>query len=291
MKLLLLDHLALFHRARAALVRTGREYSTSDGRPTTGVFAYINTVLAIIKSQDPTHVIVCFDAGGNSRKKESDTYKANRTGMSDSFYKESQVVLEEALYAMGIEAVGLRGFEADDLLYTYSHTARFGTERFDEIVIATVDQDLLQCVNETTKVLLFNSAKKQVLMGVEETIAKWGCEPADIRFIKAISGDSSDNIAGVKGVGPKTALKIMDEAEWNFHEALKHPKLKDHADLLMANLDLVNLRLVVGELGPVTWKDYELGKGLRSDLTALFESYEMSSLIKRQANIMKTLKM
>jgi 5'-3' exonuclease len=290
-KLLLVDHFALLHRSRNALLRTGREYTTSDGIPTTGVFSYLNSLLSIIKSQNPTHVVVCFDAGGNKRKEESATYKATRTAPDSKFISESRTLLNEALYAMGIESMGIKGFEADDIIYTLAHTARFGAERFDEIVIATVDQDILQCVNERTKVLLFNSAKKQVLMGVDEVVEKWSCNPDDIRFIKAISGDSSDNIIGVKGVGPKTALKILNDAKWVMETALEHPKLCDHRDQILANLDLVNLRLCVGEIGPVAWSDFELGRGLQADLQEFLERYEISSILKRFTGVAKTLKM
>ena len=280
-RLLLVDHNALLHRCRSALLRSGRRYTTADGTPTTGVFSYLNCLLSIIKSQSPSHVIVCFDAGGNSRKVESDTYKANRKPLDPDFIVENQILRDEALYALGLEAVGVRGYEADDLLYTYSHIAQFGMDKFDEVIIATVDQDLLQCVTERCAVLLWNGVKKQQLMWFNEVHEKWDCEPADIRLVKALAGDSSDNIQGVKGIGPKTAVKLLREASWDLNEVLKTEKIAPHAEQVMQNLDLVTLKNMSGVIGPFRWDDYKLGLGMKDDYTNFLEKYEFTSLQKR----------
>ncbi len=242
----------------------------------------MNSLLATIKDQQPTHVVVAYDAGGNKRKKENKDYKANRKKNSDEFYEESRILLDEALYALGIECVGIPGYEADDAIWTLSHQARFGMCRFDEIVILTCDNDLLMAVGSKCKVLLFNTAKKQTIMGVEEVIEKWGCYPEDIGWVKALSGDGSDNIKGVKGIGPKTALRICEAAEWNPDIILAHSKIVDHVDQVKTNLELVRLRRVT-ELGTVTMDDYALGKGKLSDYEQFLSKYELSSLAKRIA--------
>ena len=271
-------------------MRSGRRYTTADGTPTTGVFSTMNSVLHIINKIDPTHVVTCYDAGGNARKEGSDTYKANRSPLSGDFITESRILLDEAMYAMGIECIGLRGIEADDIIHTLAEVAHQGLDQFDEVIIATVDQDLLQCVTDRCKVLLFNSAKKQVMMGEDEVVEKWGCEPDDIKYVKALSGDASDNIKGVPGVGPKTALKILRDADWNIEAAIHHPKVREHDAEVRENLSLVTLRNVTGVLGPFSWSDYELGKGLESDLTDFFTKYEMASSLKRLEAIKTTLR-
>lgn len=287
-RLLLIDHHSLLHRSRSAILRN-RKFTTSDGVPVTGVHAYLQCLLYIIEQQAPTHVIVSYDAGGNLRKKENTSYKATRGPLDDDFQTENRILLDEALYAMGIESIGIRGYESDDILYTLSHVAQFGVDRFDEVIIATVDQDLLQCVTERCAVLLWNSAKKQQLMWVPEVQEKWNCEPDDIRFIKALSGDSSDNIKGIKGVGPKTAVKIFKECNGDITEILEHPKVKDHAELVMENLSLVNLRNVAGTIGPIDWSDHELGKGMLSDWEQFLCKYELNGLAKRIAKTTETL--
>ncbi len=281
-KLLILDFYAVFHRCRNAMKKSGRSFTTSDGIPTTGVFPFLNNVLAVIKDQQPTHVVCCYDAGGNKRKVENKDYKANRKKNDDDFYTEARILLDEALYALGIECVGLKGYEADDCIWTLSHQARFGISRFDETIIFTCDQDLLACVGTKCKVLLFNSAKKQTMMGVEEVIEKWGCEPEDIGWVKALSGDGSDNIKGVKGIGPKTAVRICEASEWNPDIILAHSKIRDYEELVRTNLELVRLRRVT-ELGMVSMDDYALGKGRLADYEQFLSKYELSSLAKRVA--------
>ena len=280
-KLLLVDHHALLHRCRNALLKTGRRYTTSEGVPTTGVFSYLQALLSIIDNQKPTHVIVAFDAGSNARKSENAEYKATRGPLDPDFIAENRILLNEALYALGIESIGLKGYEADDILYTLAHVAQFGSDRFDETIIATVDQDLLQCVNETTKVLLWNSSKKQKLMDVDAVIEKWGCYPDQISFIKALSGDSSDNIKGIKGVGPKTALKICNECQWLPELIYQHDKIKQHVPQVQKNLDLVLLRSCIGHLEPIRWSDYVLGLGMLTDWEQFLSTYELNGLAKR----------
>lgn len=279
-RLLIVDFYAAFHRGRQAMLRTGRTFTNSEGVPTTGVFPFLNNFLSVIKDIEPTHVVVCYDAGGNKRKEENKEYKANRKGSDDNFRIEADILLNEAMYALGIEVVGVHGYEADDCIWTLTHQAQFGIPRFDEVVVFTCDQDLLQCVTSVTKVLLFSSAKKIKLMGREEVEKKWGCDPEDICWIKALSGDDSDNIKGIKGVGPKGALKICKESEWDPNVILRHPKVSRHAERVFNNFNLVRLRRVT-ELGMVDFEDFRIGKGRRVDYEQLLSKYEMSQLAKR----------
>lgn len=277
-RLLLVDHLALLHRCRNALLRTGRKYTTSTGVPTTGVFSYLSALLSIIDKTKCTHVVVCFDAGSNARKEQNTEYKANRKPLDPEFIAENRILLNEALYSLGIESIGMRGYEADDIIYTLSC---LGQKQFDEIIIATVDQDLLQCVTETTKVLLWNSAKKQVLMDGAAVMDKWRVEPDDIRFIKALSGDSSDNIKGIKGIGPKTATKIFYEAQGLIEFITENAKVFPHREQFLDNLSLVTLKYMKEELGPIEWSDYKLGLGMLKDWEQFLYEYELNGLAKR----------
>ena len=290
-RLLLVDHNALLHRCRNALLRTGHRYTTADGIPTTGVFSYLSALLSIIDKTACSHVVVCFDAGGNARKTKDDTYKANRKPLDPDFMSENRTLLNEAFYALGIESVGIKGYEADDILATFAHVAQFGIDKFDEVIIATVDQDLLQCVTEKTKVLLWNSAKKQAMMDVDGVVEKWNCFPDQIAYIKALSGDSSDNIKGVKGVGPKTAIKICQECQWLLGDILAHPKVRDHAEKVETNLDLVRLRNCISVIDPIRWSDYVLGLGMRKDWEQFLCKYELNSLAKRVAKTTDLMKL
>lgn len=290
-RLLIVDFYALFHRGRSAMKRTGRDFTTSAGIPVTGVFPFINNLLAAIKQVEPTHVVVCYDAGGNQRKSDNTEYKANRTGVSDNFKVEAGILLNEGINAMGLEVVGLRGYEADDIIYTIHHAANYGMDRMDEVIVWTCDQDLLQMVTDRTKVLLFNTAKKQVLMGTEEVVEKWGCLPEQIALVKAIAGDSSDNIKGVPRVGMKTAVKMLNEAEWSLDAVLDNPKLRGFDELIKDNLHLVTLRRSWEITGVIDFEDYKLGKGLTSVYGDFLASYEFTSLQKRLKSTMQLLQL
>jgi len=290
-RILVVDFYALFHRGRAAMKRTGRDFTTSQGVPVTGTFPFINNLLAAVKQVEPTHLVVCYDAGGNKRKEDSTGYKANRTGPSDNFKIEAGILLDEGLDCLGIEVVGMRGYEADDIIHTIHHKANFGMKKMDEVIIWTCDQDLLQCVTERTKVLLFNTAKKQTLMGFDEVVEKWGCTPDDIKYVKALSGDASDNIHGVPGVGPKTAIKILKEANWDLNVALDHKKLRGYDEQIKDNLHLVTLRRCHEIEGVIDFDDWEIGKGYAGNYGDFLENYEFTSLQKRLGSTIELLKL
>ena len=290
-RLLIVDFLALFHRSRAAMRCTGKSFSTSDGVPVTGVFPFVNNLLACIKQYEPTHVVICNDAGGNKRKTDSSTYKANRPKQSDDFFTEANILRDEILDALGLEVVGMRGYEADDIIHTIAHVADYGLDRMDEVIIWTCDQDLLQCVTERVKVLLFNTAKKQVLMGVDEVVEKWGCYPQEIGMVKAIAGDASDNIIGAKGVGIKTAVKILEESQFVLDGALDHPKLKGYDEIIKDNLHLVTLRKAWEIAGAIDFSDWELGKGHAGSYAELLVRYEFKTLQKRLGSTVELLRM
>lgn len=289
-KLLIVDYFALFHRSRNALLRATGGLTTSDGRPTTGTYGFVNNLLSTIDSVKPTHVVVCYDAGGNWRKDESDEYKANRSKGTDEeavkFKFESQLLLNELLPAMGIESVGVRGYEADDAIYTLSRDA-IG---FDEVIILTCDQDILQCVSDRVKVLLFNSAKKVTKMGLSEVQEKWGVLPPHIALVKALSGDKSDNISGIRGIGPKTASQIVIDSYGVLDNVLKHPKVEKHKDLVHENLKLIKPTYVT-ELQSTDYSDYMLGNGIVDDVREAFTSLEFNALSKRLKKIGENLKL
>lgn len=287
-RLLLVDFYALFHRGRNALLRGGRELTTSLGVPTTGTYGFTNNLISQIKDIAPTHVAVCYDAGGNWRKEADAEYKANREPGPghDTFRLEADLVLNDILPAMGISAIGVRGYEADDAIYTLAKDA----EDFDEVVIFTCDQDILQCVTDRVKVRLFNTAKKVTDMGPAEVQEKWGVKPHHIALVKALCGDGSDNIKGIRGVGPKTAAKIVCDGYAVLDNILKHPKVESHKDKVLANLDLVRLSYI-SSLSSIDYSDFLLGSSTVKELKTVFEGLEFSALLKRLKSIGKTLQL
>lgn len=289
-KLLLTDFYALFHRSRNALLRSGRELTTSLGTPTTGSYGFTNNLITQIKDLAPTHVVVCYDAGGNWRKDANEDYKANRVKAegadAEAFQVEARLLLDDILPAMGISVVGIVGYEADDALYTLAKDAA----DFDEVVIFTCDQDILQCVTDKVKVRLFNTAKKVSDMGPAEVQEKWGVKPQYLALVKALCGDGADNIKGIRGVGPKTAAKIVCESYGVMDNVLKHAKVEPYKDLVLSNLELTR-STYVEELRGVDFSEFSLGSGKAENLKEVFEGLEFNALLRRFSSIGKILQL
>jgi DNA polymerase-1 len=286
--LLLIDTNAVFHRSRSALTRTMGEMTTSAGIPVTGTFGTLNTIFSIIEKGDYDSVIPCYDAGGNFRKKLSDDYKGNREKGSMEHYADMSLLVQDVLPTLGFTPVGVKGWEADDIIATISRNS----PAYREIHILTVDADLLQLVGNRVKVILFNSAKKVKTYGIDEVVEKFGVFPAEVKYFKALAGDSSDNVAGIKGIGPKTAVKIIEESrpsEINpeFTGADKiclHPKVAPNAATFLGNLRLVTLENDVPDL---QW--FASSPPIPVHVEALLEGLEFKSMLKRKGKILQTL--
>jgi 5'-3' exonuclease len=290
-KLLILDSNAIFHRSRSALTRTMGEMQTSYGIPTTGTYGFLNCLFSVIEQYQFDAVVPVYDAGQNWRKREDENYKADREGSSIAHYADMNLLIEDVLPALGFTPCGVKGFEADDIIATISRNS----PAYKEIYILTCDQDLLQLVTNRVKVILFNSAKKIRVVDIDGVLDIYGVYPAEVKYYKGLAGDSSDNVAGIKGIGPKTAVKVIEESrpsEINpeFTGADKiclHPKVSANAGTFLANLRLVTLENDVPDLQWFTSSPPSL-----TVVTALFESLEFRSYLKssRLSKIKKALR-
>ena len=280
-RLLIADSNALFHRSRSALTRAMGEMSTSYGAPTTGTYGFLNALFSIVEQYDFDCVIPVYDAGGNWRKKEDDDYKANREGGSVAHYADMNLLIEEVLPGLGFTPVGVKGYEADDVIATISRRAL----AYREIFILTCDKDLLQLVNNKVKVILFSSSKKIQVVDIDGVKGIFGVYPSDVKYFKALAGDSSDNIAGIKGIGPKTAVKIIEECTPALEDEVgdftgadricMHPKVRENAGTFLANLRLVTLENNVPDL---SW--FASSAPSEDSVQALFTSLEFASYLK-----------
>jgi 5'-3' exonuclease len=222
---------------------------TSSGIPVTGTLGSLNALFAIMAKYEYSSVVPCAEGGNNWRKRESDTYKANRESAGSAHYADQDLLLWEVLPALGMNVVKVPNYEADDVL---AHISR-NSPAYEEIHILTCDRDLLSCVTNKVKVLLFNSSKKMELAGIDWVLEKEGIYPSEIKFKKSLCGDSSDNIAGIKGLGPKTAVKIIEECrpitedsgEKPFFSTadriVNHPKVRENAATFLGNLRIITL--------------------------------------------------
>ena len=203
-KLVLIDGHALAYRAYHALPD---DLKTSKGELTNAVYGFTSMLLKVLEDEQPTHIAVTFDKGPTFRHEIYEDYKAHRAKMPDELRAQMDRV-RRVVKTLDIPIYEQEGFEADDLLGTL---ARQAGERGVDTLIVTGDMDLLQLVDEHTRVLTsrwrFSDTVIYDVEGVEERYD--GLEPDQLVDYKALMGDKSDNIPGVYGVGEKTATKLL----------------------------------------------------------------------------------
>lgn len=204
-KLLILDANALVHRAFHALPPT---MMAKDGTPTNAVYGFTSVLIKVLKEIKPTHIAVCFDVAKKTFRNDIyPEYKATRVKQADELYVQFPII-KKIVNAFNIKIFEKEGYEADDLIGTISKII----EKNTEVVILTGDKDTLQLVDDQVHVLTFKKGLSETLEYnsniVEELI---GVRPSQIIDYKALRGDPSDNIPGVKGIGEKTAVEILKE--------------------------------------------------------------------------------
>ena len=204
MKLLVLDGNSILNRAFYGI----KLLTTKDGRYTNAIYGFMNILMKLEDEVTPDAVAVTFDLKAPTfRHKLYDGYKANRKGMPAEL-AEQMPVLKELLTALGYKIVTKEGFEADDIIGTLS--AHINTD--DRCYIATGDRDSLQLVRENVQVLLASTKMGRAETNVYDIAriqAEYGVTPRQMIDIKALMGDSSDNIPGVAGIGKKTAEDLV----------------------------------------------------------------------------------
>lgn len=201
MKLLVIDGNSIINRAYYGI----KLLSTKDGVYTNAVFGFLNMMKRFEDMCSPDAVAVAFDVHATTfRHKMYDAYKAGRHAMPDELRSQMPIV-KNLLHLLGIKTIECEGWEADDILGTLAARCR---ENGNECFIATGDRDSLQLAHGGVKVLLAKTKSTDVMD--EQAIAvEYGVTPQQLIQVKALQGDSSDNIPGVTKVGPKTALDLI----------------------------------------------------------------------------------
>ena len=206
-KIILVDGNNLLFRSYYATAYTGNIMKNSKGFPTNGLFGFVNMINKIINEEKPEYMMVAFDIGKTFRHEKYEEYKGGRIETPDDLKKQFPVA-KEILKAMGIKYLECEGYEADDIVGTY---ARMVDE--DKNFVATIvssDKDLLQLISDEVSVKLLKS-KDYMMMTPDSFYDVYGIKPIRMIDLKSLMGDSSDNIPGVKGIGEKTALKLLHE--------------------------------------------------------------------------------
>ncbi len=208
-KILLVDGNNLLFRSYYATAYNGNFMKNSKGFPTNALFGFVNMINKIVTEEHPEYMIVAFDKGKTFRHEKYEDYKGGRMATPDEL-KVQFPIAKDILSAMGIKYYEIDHYEADDILGTFAHYCD-QEEGFVGTIISS-DKDLLQLISNDVDIKLLKQ-KDSIRYDKNHFIEAYGFAPKHIVDLKALMGDSSDNIVGVKGVGEKTAMKLIQEYE------------------------------------------------------------------------------
>lgn len=283
---MLIDGSAIIHRAYHAMPA----FTKKDGTPTGAVYGFSSMLLKLLQNIHPDFVAVAFDRGKPTFRQEMYVgYHANRPKANDDFRSQYQAI-RDLVGSLSIPYYEVDGFEADDIIGTLN--AKINAERKDIVMyIVTGDRDMLQLVDEDTKVLMpVKGISEVMLYDALRVKEKFGVSPDQIIDLKAFMGDPSDNYPGVPGVGPKTASQLLQKYE-HFENVFAHisdiekenpklaQKLAEGSDQAFLAKKLAALDCNVPFI--FSLKDCEIGHLSKEKFIAAFESFEFHSLQRR----------
>ena len=217
--------------------------SNSKGFPTGVIHTFLNTVIKLQNRLKPEHIIVAFDSKGETeRHRKLEKYKAERQPSPEDLIIQVEE-LKNILPLMGVPVYAIEGYEADDIIYMLSQIF----EKNNVIVIITKDKDILQLVNNKLKIY---DDQKEEFIDIEGVFKKFGVYPEQIPDYLALVGDASDNIPGVKGIGPKLASQLLNKYKTldNIYSRLDEINSSIRSKLEVDGLEFKNIRMDENEL-------------------------------------------
>ncbi|WP_174734088.1 5'-3' exonuclease H3TH domain-containing protein [Mesobacillus harenae] len=237
---MLVDGMALLFRAFYATAVTGQFMINSKGVPTNAVYGFVKHFLMAVSEFKPSHAAICWDMGSKTFRSEMyEGYKANRSEAPIELIPQFELV-KDVVAAFDLPNIGLAGFEADDCIGTI---ARMTKKEEARILILTGDQDILQLIDDNISVALLKKGFGNYLVhNPASFFEEKGISPTQMIDLKALMGDPSDNYPGVKGIGEKTALRLLQQYSnvegilENLHELTKSQRAKIEQDLDMLHL-------------------------------------------------------
>ena len=282
-RIVLVDGNNLLFRSYYATAYTGNIMRNSKGFPTNGLYGFVNMINKILNDEKPEYMMVAFDVGKTFRHEKYTDYKGGRNETPDDL-KCQFPIAKEILKAMNIKSLELEGYEADDIIGTLAKM--IDDEEGYEGLIVSSDKDLLQLISDKVTVKLLKS-KDYIMMNHDTFVDTYGIEPIRMIDLKGLMGDSSDNIPGVKGIGEKTAIKLLKEYDTidNLYKHIDdvkgavHNKLVLGKDSAFASLDLATIYREV----PINVKleDIKYDNNYSEDLVNIYKDLEFHSLIKK----------
>ena len=290
-RLIIIDSNALLHRSFDALP----PLATKSGQETGAVYGFLLTLFKAIKDLQANYIVACFDTKAKTfRHEKFEEYKAQRPKTPDGIISQIPIT-KEILNAFKIPVFAEEGFEADDLIATICSMAP-NQEKNLEVYILSGDLDNLQLVNENVKVYtLGKGIKDTVIYDISKVKERFDVEPLQMIDFKALTGDSSDNIPGVPGIGKKTAAEIIQKYgnlknlydELATDTAVLKPKVKEalkkNKETAFMALSLVETKKDVDI--DFNLEDCKFGNFNQKELKQKFEKLEFNTLINRLASL------
>jgi DNA polymerase-1 len=278
--ILLVDANNLWMRAWFA---TQHEAMTADGESTAAMVVFTNTLTRHLREERPDKVVVCWDGGGSDyRTRLLPSYKGNRKEKNESGrVAQERRQVKEFLSLANVFHVERPGVEADDLIAKYWHDAE------EDVVIVSEDKDFLQLAGHmptargryTCEILRSTGERWNEARVVEKT----GAEPRHLPSVMALTGDTSDNVIGVPGIGPVRAVQLLEEAGWDL-QAIEDPRVREMLPQVLTNRVLVNLRLPVPGLElppPPYFRPTRSTSALYQELVTFLDRYQLKGLTAR----------
>ncbi|MCI9232980.1 MAG: DNA polymerase I [Bacilli bacterium] len=281
-KIILVDGNNLLFRSYYATAYNGNFMKNSKDFPTNALFGFTNMINKIILEEKPTHIMVAFDKGKTFRHEKYTEYKGGRIETPNEL-KVQFPIAKQLLTEMGIAFFEIDNYEADDIIGTF---ARYCDEKDEWIgTIISSDKDLLQLISHDVDMKLLKQ-KDYIRYNYESFQEDYGIVPKRMVDLKSLMGDSSDNIPGVKGIGEKTALKLLQEYETldGIYKNISKigmktaQKLEEEKENAYMSYDLATIYKEV----PIPFEPEELVyRGNQKGLNELYEELEFYSFIKK----------
>ena len=283
-KILLIDGHSILNRAFYGLP----DLTNSEGKHTGAVYGFLNILFRTIEEEKPQYLTVAFDLKAPTfRHKMYEAYKGTRKPMPEEL-REQVPLIKEVLTAMGVNIVTKEGYEADDILGTLAKKSETAGM---EVTILSGDRDLLQLATEKVMIRLPKTVRGKTAIEnyhAQQVIEKYQVTPPQIIELKALMGDSADNIPGIPGVGEKTATKIIVEygSIENAHEHLEELKPNRARESMREHYDLAQMSKVLATIctdSPIefSYEDAKLGNLYTKDAFLLCRQLEFKNLLGR----------
>ncbi len=289
-KLVLIDGNSIMNRAFYGIMGS-KMLTTKDGKYTNAVYGFLAILFKILEDIEPQYIAVAFDLKGpTARHKMYEGYKANRHGMPDEL-AEQMPVIKDVLRAMNIDIIEKQGYEGDDILGTL---AKYGEKQGLDVTILSGDRDTFQLASDhiTIRIPRTKGGKTETEnYDRAKVLEEYGLEPEQLIEVKALQGDTSDNIPGVPGIGPKTAIALIQkyhsvEELYQKIEAGEDDLKGKQKENIINNKEMAELSRKLGEINtqvPIedTLEEIKVEEWDKPKVLALFEELRFNRYIER----------